>query len=214
VVTVRHADSARTLDVFIYNNITDPNPTQLFSLPGLLHGDANISGYNTLLTGQADPQSALNKGLTTTELAQDLFREFKWSDSAGTLVQVVFQGIFPDLTRFQAEFEQRQVNQGQGYQQWRLDVVESAQTFVHTFLNWAADAPVTVLSGGGPHDYKAVVQVHDTAPGSAVIRISFTRLEGNNNGGLWEATGIETAGMSITSPQYGQLLTSPVTVGT
>src|SRR5213082_2511278 len=114
VVTVRHADIDRVLDVFIYNNIARSNPTLLFALRGLLQGDAKFSGYNSLLTGQADPHSSLNKGLPQTELEQDLYREFQWSDSARTFVQIAFQGIFPDLTRFQAEIVQEEVNAGQG----------------------------------------------------------------------------------------------------
>ena len=212
VVTVRHAGIDRVLDVFIYNHITASNPAQLFALRGLLRGDAKISGYNTLLTGQADPHSSLNKGLPESELEQDLYREFQWSDSARTFVQIAFQGIFPDLTRFQAEIVQAEVNVGEGSQQWRLDIVKSAQNFVNTFLNWPADVPVTVLSGGGSRDYQAMVQVRSPAPGGGTIRITFKRLEGNNNGGIWEAAAIESDGLSITSPQSEQRLVSPVKI--
>jgi Immunoglobulin-like domain of bacterial spore germination len=212
VVAVRHTGSDHILDVFIYSHLASSEPSQLFALRGLLHGDVKISGYNTVLTAQSDPRSSLNKELSSAEFEQDLFREFKWSDSALTFVQVTFSGIFPDMTRFQAEREQVQVNNGQGFQQWRLSVVKSAQNFANAFLNWSPAVPVTVLSGGGAQDYKAVVQVHDTAPGGGMVRISFSRLEGNNNGGLWEATAIETDGLSITSPQSGQSLTSPILV--
>lgn len=212
VVAVRHAGDDRVLDINVYNNIFSSAPAQLFALHGLLHGAVKISGYNTLLTAQSDPHSSLNKGLSPPQFEQDLYREFKWSDRAGTLVQVAFSGIFPDLTRYQAELEQSLVNQGKGYQQWRLDVIESARVFASTFLNWSPHVPVTVLSGGGLHDYKALVQVRSTAHGGGIVRISFTRLEGNNNGGLWEATSIEADGVSITSPQSGQQTTSPLTV--
>src|SRR6266699_1033325 len=185
VVAVRHTGDARVLDITV---------------------------YNTLLTAQSDPHSSLNKSLSPPQYEQDLFREFKWSDRAGTLVQVAFSGIFPDLTRYQAELEQSLVNQGKGYQQWRLDVVQSAQIFASTFLNWSPHVPVTVLGGGGLHDYKALVQVRNTAHGGGIVRISFTRLEGNNNGGLWEATSIEADGVSITSPKSGQQTTSPLMV--
>jgi len=212
ILGVRHAGDDRMLDITVYNDITSNSPTQLFALHGLLHGDVSISGYNTLLTAQADPHSSLNKGLSPAQFEQDLFREFKWSDPARTLIQTTFSGIFPDLTRYQAELEQSLVNQGQGYQQWRLDVVKSAQVFANSFLGWPPDVPVTVLSGGGLRDYKAVVLVQNTAHGGGVVRISFSRLEGNNNGGLWEATAIETDGISITSPQSGERINSPVTV--
>jgi len=212
VVAVRNPGDARVLDIAVYNDIFSSNPIQLFALHGLLHGDVKISGYNTLLTAQSDPHSSLNKGLSPPQYEQDLFREFKWSDHARTLVQVAFSGIFPDLTRYQAELEQSLVNQGKGYQQWRLDVVQSARVFANTFLNWSRHVSITVLSGGGLHDYKALVQVRSTAHDSGIIRISFTRLEGNNNGGLWEATSIEADGVSVTSPQSGQQTASPLKV--
>ena len=212
VVAVRHPGDARVLDIAVYNNIFSSTPVQLFALHGLLHGDVKISGYNTLLTAQSDPHSSLNKSLSPPQYEQDLFREFKWFDRARMLVQVAFSGIFPDLTRYQAELEQSLVNQGKGYQQWRLDVVQSAQVFASTFLNWSPHVPVTVLRGGGLHDYKALVQVGNTAHGGGIVRISFTRLEGNNNGGLWEATSIEADGVSITSPKSGQQTTSPLMV--
>ena len=212
VVAVRHPGDTRVLDIAVYNNIFSNTPVQLFALHGLLHGDVKISGYNTLLTAQSDPHSSLNKSLSPPQYEQDLFREFKWSDRARRLVQVAFSGIFPDLTRYQAELEQSLVNQGKGYQQWRLDVVQSARVFASTFLNWSPHVPVTVLSGGGLHDYKTLVQVRNTAHSGGIVRILFTRLEGNNNGGLWEATSIEADGVSITSPRSGQQTTSPLMV--
>jgi hypothetical protein len=125
-------------------------------------------------------------------------------------VPIAFTGLFPDLTRFQAELEQEEVNAGQGFQQWRLDVVKSAQTFVNSFLNWAQNVAVTVVNGGGSQDYQAVVLVKN--PGGGSVRISFRRLEGNANGGLWEAMAIESDGLSIAVPQGGQSQTSPIMV--
>lgn len=212
MVQVRHADDAHVLDVAVYDHITDGSPTQLFLVSGLQQGDARISGYNTLLTAQADPHSNANRGRPASQLVRDLFREFQWSDSAHTFIQTTFQSLFPDVTRYQAEIAQNAVNQGQGMQQWRLSVVQTTDTLVYTLLNWPIDTPVMVISGGGLHDYKAVVQVRSAAPGSGTIQVSYTRLEGNNNGGIWEATAITTSGLSITAPQSMQHLTSPVMV--
>src|SRR4029077_11579424 len=106
------------LDIFVFNKITDAHPTKIFQSMGLVQGDAKISRYNTVLTAQADELSALNAGKAVSAMTADLFREFKWSQSTGTLVQTVFPGIFPDLTRYQAEADQAQVNQGK--QPWKL----------------------------------------------------------------------------------------------
>src|SRR5258706_5923449 len=212
VVKVWYGGMDRLLDIHVYTAITSTHPTPIFSLRGLLHGDAVVSNYNTLMTAQADPHSSQNKGVPVAQLQTDLYREFKWSDSAGTLIQVAFPGIYPDLTRYQAEFEQGQINKGKGFQQWRLSAVTTAQYFAEFVLMWDPDAPTTVVSGGSAHDTMAVILVKNPSAGSETIRVSLSRLELNTNGGIWEVTSIETPGMSIMSPQNAQHLTSPVTV--
>lgn len=99
-------------------------------------------------TAQVDPNSSQNKGHPSAEQSVDLSREFKWSESAGTLVPVAFSGLYPDLTRYQAEFEQQEVNTGQGSQQWRLSAVTTAQNFAEFVLGWDPTPPTTVMSGG------------------------------------------------------------------
>lgn len=212
LVTVRNTGSGGILDVYVYNNITSPNPTQLFKLQSLAEGDAKISLYNTILTGEVDANSSINNGKPDAELTQDLFREFKWSDGAGTFVPVSFPGIFPDLTRFQAEKDQGQVNKGQDT--WKLDAAMVADHMVSNpnLLNWPATAQTTVVSGGGAHDADAVVTVKNPDTGGGTIKVSLQRLEGNTNGGIWEVVAVESSGMSITAPQSRDRLTNPVNV--
>src|SRR5712692_1420601 len=212
VVKVGNGGAHFVLDVDVYTAITSTKPVRIFALTGLLQGDVSISTYNTLLTGQVDPNSSQNKGHPSPEQGVDLYREFKWSDSAGTLTQVAFQGLYPDLTRYQAEFEQHEVNTGQGFQQWRLSAVTTAQNFAQFVLGWDPTAPTTVVSGGGTHDARAVVLIKNPSAGGATITLSLSRLELNTNGGIWEVTDVATDGMALTSPQSVQQLTSPVQV--
>ena len=211
LVNVRIDGTGAFLDVYIYDNITSANPTQLFKLQGLDHGDAKISGYNTIITGEVDAQSSVNKNVTSNAgLVMDLYREFKWSDGAGTFVQITFPGIFPDLTRYQAEANQQQVNQG--HQPWKLDAAMSANALAVTMLKWSTSATTTIVSGGGQHDATAVVSVKSTNPGAGSIQVAMARLEGNTNGGIWIATGVTSTGMSLTAPAQHSTLTSPTTV--
>jgi hypothetical protein len=212
VVKVRSVGTESLLDIAVYTSITGMNPSRIFRLNGLPHGDVSISNYNTLLTAEIDPMPSQQTGAPPTSGQQDLYREFKWSDSGGTLVQVAFTGLYPDLTRYQAEYEQREVNTGQGFQQWRLSAVTTAQNFAEYVLGWDPNAPTTVLSGGGTHDARAEILLKNASLGSATIKLSLTRLELNTNGGIWEVTGVATDGMSLTSPQSAQQLTSPVQV--
>jgi hypothetical protein len=212
VVKIAYKDTKFLLDLDVFTSITSAKPVRIFALTGLVQGDVNISNYNTLLTAQIDPNSSLNQGHPAAQQVVDLYREFKWSDSAGTLMPVAFPGLFPDISRYQAEFEQYEVNNGQGYQQWRLSAATTAQNFAEFVLKWDPSTPTTVLSGGGPNDEKAVVLIKNPSVGNAAIRLSLSRLELNANGGIWEVTDVTTDGITVASPQDWQQLSSPVQV--
>src|SRR5260221_11759705 len=212
LVTVRYDGTGAILDVYVYTKITDPRPTQIFKLQSLYDGDAKISEYNTVLTAEVDQHSSLNAGKDSASYTQDLFREFKWSDSVGTLVPVSFPGMYPDLTRYQAEMDQAQVNQGQDA--WKLDAAMVANHMAADphLLSWPSSVPTTVTSGGGPNDAGAVVTVSNPAPGGGKIRVTLQRLEGKTNGGIWQVIAVTSSGMSLTSPQTRDKLTNPVMI--
>jgi len=213
LITVDKGGSGAILDVYVYNNITDANPTRLFKLQDLIHGDAKISGYNTVLTKEVDPNSSINKGQPGAALMPDLFREFKWSDGAGTLVQTIFPGLYPDLTRYQAEADQEEVNQG--HQPWKLDAAQTAKGFATSLLKMKSTSSVTVISGGGAHDLNAIVNVTLPPDGGSTphpVKLTLSRLEANSNGGIWEVTAVESENMAITSPRSHERLNSPVTI--
>ncbi len=208
LVTVMSGASA-DLNVYVYNNIASNSPNQIFKLAGLIDGEAKISGYNTVLTGEADLHSSINKGKSAAEFTVDLFREFKWSDAAGALVQATFPGIYPDLTRYQAETDQTMVNQGQDF--WKTTATQVATHLATDLLKWPS-ANASVESGGGAGDTDAVVLVTASGPNKQ-IRVSLSRLEGNTNGGIWEATLVEIGTTSIiAAPQSRASITSPVMV--
>jgi len=212
LIAVRYQGTGQILDVYVYNNITSPSPSQLFKLQNLYKGDAKISVYNTVLTGEIDQNSSINAGKNNTKMTLDLFREFKWSDDTGTLVPVSFPGIFPDMTRYQAENDQAHVNQGQDA--WKLNAAQVANhvaTDTH-LLNWRGNTQAVVVSGGGSNDSDAVVTVENPAQAGNKIKVTLQRLEGNTNGGLWEVVSVTASGMSITSPQSRDILSSPVNV--
>ncbi len=210
LVTVRHSDANSTLDVYVFDKITNAKPVQLFKLQGLVKGDAKISYYNSVMTAEVDQNSPLNAGKSSAQWTQDLFREFAWNAGEGTLTQVAFPGIFPDLTRYQAEADQASVNQGQ--QPWKLSATLVARTLAVNLLNWSLSSSTTLLSGGGAHDVSAVVRVRNSTVVSGAIKVTLSRLEGNTNGGIWEAVAVAVDGMSITSPVQPAVLSSPVSV--
>jgi hypothetical protein len=210
LVTVRRGDDGRTLDVFVFSNITDTHPTRVFQVMGLVQGNAKISDYNTVMTAQADELSSLNTGKALSAMTADLFREFKWSRSAGTLAQTVFPGMFPDITRYQAEGDQFQVDQG--HQSWKLDATQVATTLAVSLLKWSPKSTPTLLSGGGLHDVSAMVRVRSTEQVSGTIIVTLSRLEGNANGGIWEVVSVTAPGLLITGPAPSSQISSPAQV--
>ena len=204
VVMVRSNGIDRLLDIHIFTNLSGPSPSSIFSLTGLQGGTAKISNYNTLLTDQEGWQPFQNE-----QVRHTLPREFKWSDSTHTLVQVGFVGLYPDLTRYQAEDAQQQVNASQGGRGWQLNAASTAQSFAEFLLQWPADVSTTIVSGGGAQDARAVVLVVNPALDHATIQVSLSRLELNTNGGIWEVTDVETPGMALIAPHSLQQLVSP-----
>ncbi len=211
LVTVRSNGSA-SLDAYVYDKITSPSPTKVFMLMNLQKGDIKISGYNTLITAEVDPTSSVNQGQANAGLTADLHREFKWSDGARTLVPVAFPGLFPDTTRYAAEADQQDVNQG--HQPWKLDAGQVAVAFADNvkLLQWTNNAQASVVSGGGQHDENAVVNVKSPYAGAGTIKVSMSRLENNANGGIWIVTDVTTDGMSISTPVKNDGVHSPVAV--
>lgn len=211
LVPVYHTDGSQIVDIYVYDQITSAHPVQLFKLQGLYRGGALISGYSTILTAQVDRNSSVNTGKTGDALTTDLYREFTWSDGAGIFVPIAFPGIFPDLTRYQAEMDQNNVRTGQD--PWKTNAVQVASRMAAYLLKWPSNAAASLLSGGDPQDVDALVQVKSPAPGGLAINVTLSRLEGNTSN-LWVVVGVtsSTGLLTINTPVKGDQLTSPTTI--
>jgi hypothetical protein len=211
LVPVYHTDGSQRADVYVYDRITSAHPVQLFALRGLYRGGATISGYSTILTTQVDRNSSVNTGKSGDALTNDLYREFKWSAGTGVFVQTAFPGLFPDLTRYQAEMDQNSVKAGQDL--WRNNAVQVAQRMAAQLLKWPPNAAASLLSGGGPQDADAMVQVKSSHPGSLAINVTLSRLEGNTSN-LWVVIDVTSSSglLTITTPAKGDRLRSPTTI--
>jgi hypothetical protein len=214
VVDVRNAGNDKLLDVHFYRNISSAHPEELFKLSGLVHGDARVSLVNTVITAEVDKNSNINKGKPEGQLTQDLFREFKWSDGAGTLVRTAFPGFYPDLTRYQAEADQ--VGITHAGQSWKLDAIATVKHFMVALLKFPANSAVKLISGGGEHDLQAIVNVtYPSVQGCCSFppnKVTLARLEGNAQDGIWIVTTVTSDNLSITLPHSGGMLMNPATV--
>jgi hypothetical protein len=210
LVTVRHSDANSTLDVYVFDRITSATPTQLFKLSGLIKGDAKISGYNSIMTAEVNPNSMLNAGTSVSQITPDAYREFAWVK--GSMTQVAFPGIFPVMTRYQAEADQARVNAG--HDTWKNDATAVAKALEVQFMKWQRTVTTKVLKGGGPNDVSATVQVQGTPILSAqpTIVVTLSRLEGKTHN-IWEAIGVKDGStLTLTNIPTGSLISSPVTL--
>ena len=210
LVTAQRAD--QMLDAFVFTDITLASPSPLFQVKDLLKGDAKISAYSTVMTAEVDQHSSVNAGKPITAMTADLFREFAWSTAKSAMLQTVFPGIFPDLTRYQAEADQLAVNDG--HQPWKLSATSVASAMATTLLGWpAASMSTSVLSGGGPQDVQASVAVSDRLLGPiTTLTVALARLGDQTQNGIWEVVSVTTDRLAFTSPAPLSLLVSPVTV--
>lgn len=209
LIKVRYNGTGAMLDVYVYTDIENPSPTQLFKLLNLYKGDATISLRNTVMTAEVDKNSSINKGKSDAALTQDLFREF----NTASFARICFPGMYPDLTRYQAELDQKAVNSGQD--PWKLSATMVATNFATDpafLLNWPANITATIVSGGGSSDADAVVTVKNPAAAGGAITLTMQRLEGNTNGGIWEIVGVSSNGLAITTPKSLDALSPPAAV--
>ncbi len=199
LVTVQTSGTGGYLDAYVYDNITGTHPARVFQVQSLNKGQARISRYSTVLTSEVDPNSSVNKGQVDASLQNDLNREFKWSASTQSFSQVTFPGMYPHTTRYQAENAQQQVNQGND--QWELDANAVAIHFGANLLKWGA-TQAAMVSGGGPHDLNAIINMKNAGAqnGGNAITLTMSRLEGNTAGGIWEVTGVTSNGLSLNMP--------------
>ncbi len=212
LVNVRHNDANGTLDVYGFSNISSAKPSQIFKIEGLVKGDAKISYYNSVMTAQVDENSGLNVGKPAKEWTVDLYREFEWNNAQGKLVQVAFPGIFPNLTRYQAEADQARVNQGKNT--WKNDAAQVAKALAVESFKWTRTVTTKVLSGGGPQDVYATVQVQEPPVTggpklSPTAYVTLSRLEGNTHN-MWVAIAVKDDANTLTNIPARSLVTSPV----
>jgi hypothetical protein len=215
MVLVRHNNTNATLDVYVFNTITNAHPTRIFLLQGLIKGNAKISGYNTIMTAEVDRNAAHNAGKPVSAMTPDLFREFDWSATKGTLVQTAFPGLFPDLTRYQAEADQAQVRAG--HQPWKNDAQAVSKALATTFFDWKRSITTKRLSGGGAKEVSATVLVQEALPQGArsqgpSVKVTLSRLEGNVHN-MWIVIAVEdTTMLTLKNIDARSLITSPVTL--
>jgi hypothetical protein len=203
MVNVRYFTPDAKLDMYVYDNLSG-TPAQRFRVQGLIDGDTNISPSGTITTAEIGVNGLSNA-------VPDLFKEYKWNGS--TFAQILFPGLYPDITHYQAEKSQAlYVSQGgaSGNESWRTSGVVVAEHLAFSIFHWS-NVTKTVLKNNLVDPI--IVQVINNGTGGGGFNATLYHLDGVSTNILEITSVTSTNGsISLNSPASGTQVSSPVNV--
>ena len=203
LVNVRYYSPDAKLDVYVYDNLIG-TPVQRFKVQGLLDGDAQISPTGTVMTAEIGPHGVSN-------LAQNLFKEYKWNGS--NFGQILFPGMYPDMTHYQAEKDQAlfvSLGGTSGKNSWETSGVLVTEHLVSDIFRWQSVNKVVLKNNTVD---PIIVQIINLGPGGGGFDATLYHLDGNYNN-ILEITSISSidGSATLTNPTPNSQLTSPIKV--
>lgn len=205
LINVRYYTPDAKLDYYVYDNLYG-TPSRTFSAQGLLDGDAQISPSGTVMTAEIGPQD-------TIKAKPDVFKEYQWNGSS--FVQVFFPGIYPDMTYYQAEQNQAQLNTelnaGNKQDAWRIGFFGVPDHLARTIFHWTNIDTHTIRFRSSTGTY--VVAVYNLGPGGGGFIASMFHLDNSeaNTFEIMQLTSIDGS-VSLSIPTTGQRLSNPITI--
>ncbi len=203
LVNVRYYTSDAKLDFYVYDNLSG-NPAQRFKVQGLVDGDTQISPTGTITTAEIGIH-----GLSSA--TPDLFKEYRWNGT--TFAQLLFPGLYPDVTHYQAEKSQElYVSTGgaSGNESWRTSGVLVAARLAVSILRWQ-NVSKSVMKNNQIDPI--IVQITNNGPGGGGFIATLYHLDGVSTNILEITTVTSTDGsVSLTNPTVGTQVSSPVSV--
>ncbi|HLI07093.1 MAG TPA: hypothetical protein VKV40_11050 [Ktedonobacteraceae bacterium] len=205
LVVVRYYTPDAKMDCYVYDNLTG-TPVKRFSALGLVQGKASISPANTLLIAE---------NASNDPIGPNVFKEYQWNASSATFQQILFPGIYPDVTHYQAEQSEALASSTDttvaGQNAWRLNGGEVLHRLAYELFHWTNVTSQNIAFNNAKATY--VVQVTNQGTGGGGFTATLFRLDGNVNN-IFEVSQLVPldTGTSITSPASGTQVTNPVTV--
>jgi hypothetical protein len=203
LVNVRYYSSDAKLDSYVYGNLSG-TPTRLFALQGLLDGDAQISLAGTLITGEIGPSDALKS-------VPDVFKEYQWNGS--TFGQILFPGLYPDMTHYQAEQDQAVISAQamQGITTWKTSASAVVGNMALRVFHWNPQSislkTITYSASRGIY----IIAVNNLGTGGGGFTANLFRLD-NVATNIFEVSQVSSIDGStlLSSPVSGVQISSPV----
>ena len=205
LINVRYYSADARLDYYVYDGLFG-SPRRTFAAAGLLDGDAQISALGTIITAEIGPGDSLKAN-------PDVFKEYQWQN--GAFAQVLFPGVFPDMTHYQAERDQAQLNAelaaGRKADAWKATFFGPAEHLARDIFHWVNIHTASVAFSN--HNGVYVVAVTNLGPGGGGFEASMFHLDyGITN--IYEITRVASidGSVSINAPAASAEVASPVTV--
>lgn len=203
VVNVRYYTPGAKLDMYVYDNLSG-TPVQRFKVLGLIDGDTNISTTGTITTAEIGPNGIKS-------VIPDLFKEYKWNGS--TFTQILFPGIYPDITHYQAEKSQAlyaSTGGASGNESWRTSGVLVAEHLAFSIFHWS-NVNKAVLKNNLVDPI--IVQVINNGTGGGGFDATLYHLDGVSSN-ILEITSVTSSNgsVSLNNPASGTQVSSPVNV--
>ncbi len=174
LVNVRYYSPDAKVDFYVYDNLFG-TPAKRFGVQGLIGGDAQISPTNTIITAE-NPNND--------PLGPNLFKEYQWNGS--TYGQVLFPGMYPDMTHYQAEQDQANVNAQLAQTTatptasnnvWQNSAFAVVNKMAQDVFHWSSSTiKNTVLTYSSPTQ-TYIIQTTNFGPGGGGFTTSLFRLD-------------------------------------
>jgi hypothetical protein len=203
LVSVRYYTPDAKLDFYVYDYLAG-TPAQKLKVQGLINGDTNISPTGTIITAEIG-MSGLSSAVP------NLFKEYKWNGT--TFEQILFPGLYPDVTHYQAEKSQAlYVSTGgtSGKESWRTSGVLVAEHLAFSVFRWPNITKSVVKNNLVD---PIIVQITNNGPGGGGFIATLYHLDGVSTN-ILEITNVTSTNgsVSLTNPTVGSQVTSPVSV--
>jgi hypothetical protein len=203
LVIARYYTPDYKMDFFVYDNLTG-TPNRRFAVQGLVQGDAQISPASTIITSQL---------ISNVSIPPNVFKEYQWNAATASFAQILFPGLYPDVTHYQAEHAQFVANAyaAQGKTPWQDSANSVVNKLAAEIFHWTLTTTKTVTFNKPTSTY--IVQETNTGPGGGGFVATLFHLD-NVATNIFEISQIAPldTGTRISSPAPGVRLSSPVSV--
>jgi hypothetical protein len=200
---VRYYTPDGRLDYYVYDNLS-ATPHRIDAVQDLLNGDAQISPAGTIMTAES--------GAGDPVLGQrDVFKEYSWNGAA--FGQILFPGIYPDMTYYQAEQDQSRLSAelaaGDKRDAWKATFSGVANELARQIFHWTSTHFSTIQFSN--HNGSYIGSVTNLGPGGGGFVASMFHLD-NNGGNIFIIKQVSSldGGTTLSSPADGVQLNSPI----